>query len=324
MNLVANEPKKTAKKKVGQTAKNKKSGTVGKKQGSKEPRSNSNELNEIRVLKDNLKKMRLPTKTVQDREVREFKAVMDKITSNLSAHIGNGTVLNNLFTGEHGSSSKLAKNDSVYREKPEELTKRFVIEPLLKLLGYEDIAYETSIGANNKQCDYALILDKDKLLHEQTVIIVEAKAMLIGINREINVQLSDYLVGFNSKSIFTPYFGILTDGLIWELHSLNEDRNTIKVWKVDLQPLLMWSLLRSQGDNPKFPMATYRKFRTVFRKENIQTYANCLRLGVKMTVPDQNNKFVHIDDVVDEPVRRKTKLNNHPGALLTSANILMD
>lgn len=254
--------------------------------------------------------MKLPSKTAQDREVREFKVVLARIIDKMADRIGNETALNNLFTGKHGSSSKLTQNHSIYRENPEELTKRLLIEPLLLLLGYEDIAYETSTGANRKNCDYGLILDGEKEPCERTVILVEAKPMLLGLNREIRGQLDGYLTDFNATSIYTPYFGILTDGLIWELHSLKKDGKTVVTYRVDIQPFMMWGLLKSEGKRPEFPMATYRKFRTIFKKNNIQTYANCLRFGVQMTMPDINGKIVPVDSIEEESVRREPKTNS--------------
>ena len=319
MNLVANEPKKTAKKKVGQTAKNKKSGTVGKKKtGAQANRSKAKrpttrriaESSEVQIRRDSknkviqmLKDMEIPSANVRNRRMKVFQQCLLGIVDSMEKRIQNKTNLHDLFYANPGSFAQMSSTYSIYGEKGEEFTKRYVIEPLLKALGYDDIAYETKLGTNHIAADYALILDRTGTKGRgRGAVVVEAKSMYKTDGKKRGkVQLDKYLVEFNGKSVHRPYIGILTDGQDWMMRVLNSN-GTIKSWSLNIQQLLRWAYHESIGESRPFPRSTYRKFMNVFGNGNIQNYGNCLYYGIAFRIPDEKGNIVGIDDLPKDKV----------------------
>ena len=275
---------------------------------------------EQQALEKSFRNMVQKPEAQRAKDQKAFQRTVLNILGVLKSRIVDEADLHDLFVAAPGSSKRLFSNYSLYKENKEEFTKRYLIEPLLKTLGYDDIAYQTAIGANGKKSDYILILDGDTRAGDRTVVVVEAKPMLEPLEKH-REQIDYYLNRFNSKSLFTPYIGILTDGLTWELHALDESGKGIRYWRLNIQPILDWAFNKEDGQDPEFPVNTYRRFMTVFGRNNIQLYGNCLRYQVPFKMLDNNGKLVDMSTVLDEkPVKRKTRTNIHSERIFISCS----
>jgi len=136
-------------------------------------------------------------------------------------------------------ASRLKSSDLKHRQKPEEFTKRKVIEPLIELLGYEIIAAETSLNVPKgmRAPDYII-----KPINEnKPIFYVEAEPLNVDLYKEkIGVnQVNEWLLSRGSE---TDY-GIATNGFEWIL--LKFDINSVKVkemLKIDLRQLFVKNL----------------------------------------------------------------------------------
>lgn len=306
MSMLYTEPKKRTTKKQTKAKSPKKTGNTPKRKPKAQPKAQPVKTQEQKDLEAVLRRMVRKPEAQRNKDIRAFQKSILNIMDGLKSRIYDDANLHNLFVSAPGSGKKLFTNYSLYNESKEEFTKRYLIEPLLKTLGYDDIAYQTSIGSNNKESDYCLILHGDKRVSERVLIVVEAKSMLEPLRKHRD-QIIEYLQSFNSKSLFAPYIGILTDGLTWELYALLEDGHGVLWWSLNIQPIFDWAFNKADGQNPSFPEGTYRKFMTVFNKENIQLFGKCLSRNVPFMMPDDDGNPVPITRIKDkEPVKRIT------------------
>ncbi len=274
-----------------------------------------------RRLETCLKSMKLEPKTKKAVKKKEFVKVLDNIVSRIEKRVTQDKNFHDIFFANKGSVTKLVSTYSLYGEDPEEFTIRYVTEPLLEFLGYDDIAYEPKLGTNRKKADLALILENDRPKDRPEIILVEGKSIGKDITaQKVRDQLKRYLSSNNKNSLYTPYMGILTDGLSWELHILKTDGTFGKPFIIDIQPLLRWSYLKRMGQEPTFPMTAYRRFINVLSRQNIKVYGDCLRYGVEIRVLDDKGKAIGIKEL---PVDRSVEMaeNSVPGSYRTPENL---
>lgn len=141
----------------------------------------------------------------------------------------------------------------------------------------------------------ALIIQSDE--SRPDLVVVEAKPANSDL-KSASEQLNDYLKKYHASSHYTPYMGIVTDGMRWKLTVLGED-GKIRYRTINIQPLLRWGYLTYYGAEPPFPHNCYRAF-NIFCKNNIKYYCNCLRDGKPLEVK-YNNKSVKIEDLPKDP-----------------------
>lgn len=129
-----------------------------------------------------------------------------------------------------------------------------IIEPILDSLGWNLPNLNREKSCHSKKADYALYKDG------KCILVIEAKSIERGLNKDEQNQLLNYMDQLNSK------FGILTNGLIWQVYELveNENNNSIKkIRSINIMP-------KDEKDNEIdsfFKCLCYNSFNIQFNSE---------------------------------------------------------
>lgn len=182
------------------------------------------------------KKFSLPE--IDETDIKSTKEYLEKIFYDLKGKFREFSVFQELILSYRSYSADFLVNE----QKPEELAKETIIEPLLRYLGFAWTS-ETKIKSpfGNRWPDYTIFPSQS----DDIILYVEAEAINSNLYSETKGrgQVFQWLL---SKAAKTEY-GIATDGFSWILVKFDEATNQIKdVQNVDLRPYFS-SLL-----NPKF------------------------------------------------------------------------
>ena len=132
-------------------------------------------------------------------------------------------------------SSHLYSKDLEDEQIPEELAKKYVIEPLIALLGFDTVSQILLFSPSGKKLPDYVIRPKDEPM---PIIYVEAESLntnLYGKQEGVS-QVKDWLLSRASK---TDY-GIATDGFMWILLKFDAVSAQSKEFlKVDLRPVFL-------------------------------------------------------------------------------------
>lgn len=164
---------------------------------------------------------------VPEEKRTEFAKLSKKIITELSLKVANRLTLNQLVDG----AKAFERADNQRNEAPEDVTEKFVIEPLLEYLGYKDHPHKTGSGSavSHQEADYTIDVNGRKMLIESEPINKDLYAPKVGVK-----QLSRYL----ENRSFQSDFGIATDGFRWILLKYNTEVHDIDILlDVDLKPL---------------------------------------------------------------------------------------
>jgi len=156
----------------------------------------------------------------------------EKIISELGANIKNKKDLSDIFSD---SFRHLRPDDMLISQKPEEFTKNFIINPLLKILEFEDNDFiketKQTFDESRRWADYTIKVDNN-------FVLLEAKALNIDLYAKDSAisQVREWLI---SKQTPTNY-GIATDGFLWIMVKFDEDVLRIQELKtINLRPVFL-------------------------------------------------------------------------------------
>ena len=181
------------------------------------------------VKKLNAIQMKFDISKVSDSEINALKNFLGSIYKNVKGSFKNFSDFQNVIL----SSNEYHSNHLINGQKPEEMIKQFLVEPLIKYLGFTQQIREGSLPSpfGNKYPDYVISgANKDDI-----TLYVEAEPIntnLYAANKGIG-QVSQWLI---SKAARSEY-GIATDGISWILVKFDASSNKTKeVLKIDLRP----------------------------------------------------------------------------------------
>jgi len=165
-------------------------------------------------------------------QLKELKSVCEGIFSNLKQSIENKK---ELFAIIQSEKRELKSKDIVLHQKPEPFTKRIVIQPLLKALGFDIADYgkesEQKLSDSRRWADYTLKTEGEDVLIEAEPLNKDLYAKKCGVE-----QVREWILSKKTKT----NFGIATDGFIWIM--LKFDENTLKMRElktINLRPVFL-------------------------------------------------------------------------------------
>lgn len=171
-----------------------------------------------------------------NRDTIELELLLNKVYQDLCNKFNGSRNLVDVLNGKKYSSI-----DTEFNQKPEELVKQIIVEPLLKFLGYT-LVRETSLKTpfGNRYPDYTLYSGDN---------IIYAEAEPINTNLyESNHGLSQVYQWLLSKAAKTEY-GIATNGLEWILVKFDSSNNdTMEILNISLRSYFL-SKIKSKNDN---------------------------------------------------------------------------
>jgi hypothetical protein len=184
---------------------------------------------------------------ISDDDINSLIIKLNEITSDVKARFKDIKKFENvLIYGEAFSSS-----DNSLNQEPEEFTKKYLIDPLLNLLGWsqsKSIRLPTLEGL--KKPDY-IIEPKEDNFKDNFTLLVEAEPLNIGLDVK-NHGLDQVRSWLLSKK--APDYGLATNGFIWVLARLNDATSKIEpIHRVDLRPAFI------QAYNPKLALEIPRE-----------------------------------------------------------------
>lgn len=118
-------------------------------------------------------------------------------------------------------------------QKPEEMVKQFIVEPLIKYLGFSEMSREGKLASpfGNRYPDYVISGPES----DDIILYVEVEPVnsdLLAANKGIG-QVSQWLISRAARS----EYGIGTDGLLWILAKFDSSLNkTREFLRIDLRP----------------------------------------------------------------------------------------
>lgn len=170
-----------------------------------------------------------------DGAVESLATIVENVVRELRTNVESDDRLEDLLRGE----DVLRGRDSIEQEDPEPLTKRLVIEPLFRELGYPDLSVEAGDFAEKRgqQADYSISLrEVDSVESERLLVEAEPLNKKLDQERHGIGQVKDWL----GKRQFDSDFGIATDGLRWVLLRYDPDTYSFDTLAdVNLQPLFV-------------------------------------------------------------------------------------
>lgn len=168
------------------------------------------------------------TPNLDEEEIKDAKTYLERLFYDLKNKFQSSSELDDVIIGNASYNS----DNLLTAQKPEELAKETLIQPILRYLGYSWKS-ETKLRSpfGTRWPDYTIVSTDD----DKTVLYVEAEAINTQLYSETKGrgQIFQWLL---SKAAITEY-GIATDGLTWILVKFDESTNQLKdVLKVDLRP----------------------------------------------------------------------------------------
>lgn len=167
----------------------------------------------------------------EDKRIELYEA-FEKIFSELAANIKNKKDLSVILSDPF---RHLRPEDMLVSQKPEEFTKNFIINPMLKILGFEDNDFiketKQTFDESRRWADYTIKVDNN-------FVLLEAKALNIDLYAKDSAisQVREWLI---SKQTPTNY-GIATDGFLWIMVKFDEDVLRIQELKtLNLRPVFL-------------------------------------------------------------------------------------
>ncbi|MFG1460977.1 MAG: DNA methyltransferase [Thermoplasmataceae archaeon] len=158
-------------------------------------------------------------------------------------------------------------------QKPEEMVKQFVIEPIIKYLGYSNISREGKLRSpfGKRYPDY-IISGPD---NGDIILYVEAEAInvkLFAENKGVG-QISQWLISKAAKS----EYGIATDGILWILVKFDPSSNkTREILRINLRPFFKWMINPISGTPEVEIISDLEKLlllRPKYLRETVYNYA---------------------------------------------------
>ncbi|TKX47818.1 hypothetical protein EXE41_02560 [Halorubrum sp. SD690R] len=190
--------------------------------------------------------------TVSDDDVDLVINAIDSCIRSLREQYKDDDDLDKTFTRDRGDY--VPRSDYTRDQlDPEPLTQDRVIEPLLKILGYEDYGSEAGdfSSTRGEQADYAVSL-RDIDTVESSRLLIEAEPLKKHL--EDRGHGADQVKSWLSQREFESDFGFATDGLRWMFIRYDADSYThTTVADVDLQPVFL-TLFENQTTSSKAPV----------------------------------------------------------------------
>lgn len=173
-------------------------------------------------------------------EIDDLKKILENIYFNLKNRF-------NYFADFHDVIIRYAgchSDQLVDGQKPEEMIKQFVIEPIIKYLGFSNISREGKVVSpfGKRYPDY-IISGPDK---DDIVLYVEAEALNVNLFAEGKgiAQVSQWLISKAAKS----EYGIGTDGILWVLVKFDPSSNKTKeIFRIDIRSYFKWMINQISG-----------------------------------------------------------------------------
>ena len=195
-----------------------------------------------------------------EKKLDELNDTFNEIFSNLKGSIKNKKDLDDLILY---NSRTLKTEDTIKNQKPEEYTKRIIIRPLLKVLGYEatDIGKESGqdLGTSKRWADYTLIIEGESVLVEAEALNKDLRAKNSGID-----QVKEWILSKRTRTDF----GIATDGFLWVMVKFDENSMKMKKLKtVNLRPIFIEFIGQSRLKDETETIL--KEFYSLFSKKNI-------------------------------------------------------
>ncbi len=183
---------------------------------------------EIRMQKKTQMKSDVPE--ITDNEIEKVKSELEGIYYSIKGRFRNFSDFQNVIV----SYKDYHSDQLLDSQKPEEMVKQFLVEPVVKNLGFTQLTKEAKVISpfGSRYPDYVIAgSDRDDL-----ILYVEAEPIntnLFAENKGLG-QVSQWLISKAAKS----EYGIATDGLLWILAKFDASSNKTKeVLRVDLRPL---------------------------------------------------------------------------------------
>lgn len=208
--------------------------------------------------------------TVSDDDVDLVINTIDSCIRSLRDQYKNEDNLDKTFSrgrGEYVPKSKYTRDQL----DPEPLTQDRVIEPLLKILGYEDYGAEAGdfSSTRGEQADYAVSL-RDIDTVDSSRLLIEAEPFKKHL--EDRGHGADQVKSWLSQREFESDFGFATDGLRWMFIRYDADSYThTTVADVDLQPVFL-TLFENQTTSSKAPVDAVPEEQRELVAELIRTF----------------------------------------------------
>jgi len=198
-------------------------------------------------------------KSISKDKTSKLYQTLKEIYSNLERSIKNKKDLNDIILKDNRN---LETTDTLLNEKPEPYTRRIIIDPILKSLGYEssELAWDArqDLGDSKKWSDYTLTFKDDSVL-------VEAESLNKDLNQK-NCGIDQVRIWISLKKTKTD-FGVATNGFLWVMVKFDNNTLQIKILKtIDLRPLFIDLIGQKHfADKEKI----LQDFYASFSKENI-------------------------------------------------------
>lgn len=201
-------------------------------------------------------------KVIDNQDITDLKNLLNKIYEDLRIKFNGDKNLESVLAMKNLHYSSI---DTEFNQKPEELVKQIMVEPLLKFLGYRYVR-ETSLKTpfGRRVPDYTLYWNEN-------IIYAEAEPMNVNLyahNHGLN-QVYQWLL---SKAAKTEY-GMATNGLEWILVKFDSSNNDIsEILNISLRTYFS-SIIGHKNENNNMLLAEFLSFKVdeVFKKINNYT-----------------------------------------------------
>lgn len=213
----------------------------------------------------------------------ELSRVMEGILQQLTKALlddGHGTFYQSMVA-ETGTRNMLKSTMLVGLQDAEETTRKRIIDPLIRFLGWDpdeqgDVLMNTGCGVDSRRADYKLFIE----LHDRDFILVEAEPL----HKELyhGHAFKKKTSGIPQTRNYLHYLkdidtAITTDGMYWHL-VVKTKGDTCRSVSANLLPLFKYADRRLSGDpNPEFPTACMFRFIRLFGRDRISDASDRLR-----------------------------------------------
>lgn len=195
-----------------------------------------------------------------DEKLNELKKEFENIFSNLKGSIKNKKDLHDLILND---KRVLKTEDTKPNQKPEDYTKRIIVRPLLRILGYSDTDFgretEQDLDISQRWADYELIIGNDSVLVEAEPLNKDLRSKNSGI-----AQVKEWILNKQTKTDF----GIATDGFLWIMVKFDRNSMAIKELKlINLRAIFLEFIGQTLLEDDKD--STMKEFYSLFSKQSI-------------------------------------------------------